>query len=402
MAGSGGKGEDRLAATGGRWSQPRSEPPPRFDDGDTDPQTLTATFWFDPGPSRHPSSATIKFAGHRVGVTGLPSPRDRFVQEETIEGVVPGSGPVSITARVRGVNPGEWAVTAEMVGPPRRARDRRSSRRPGQLSVQVLRPAAWSWRRWALSTSLAGPVKTRWAPLAVFERMPAVVPGSYTVLVTLGVVIGLMVQARLLALEHLDAGRALMASLVAVAVGLVGAKLWYLALDRQLWRESLTDGWCIQGFLAGSAVTAIAAMVVLHLPVGRVLDATSPGLFIGLAVGKLGCFLTGCCAGRPTGSRWGVWSSDRRVGARRFPAQLLESATALIVGVAALLLVLHFRPAVPGAWFIASFATYTLCRQFLLRLRAERRRSRIGGPITAAGSALILAADMMVTLLGSR
>lgn len=145
---------------------------------------------------------------------------------------------------------------------------------------------------------------------------------------------------------------------------------------------------------------SIPAMVVLHLPVGSVLDATSPGLFIGLAVGKLGCFLTGCCAGRPTGSRWGVWSSDRRVGVRRFPTQLLESATALIVGATALLLLLHSKPAVPGALFVASFATYTLCRQFLLRLRAERRRSRIGGPITAAGSALILAADMVLMWLG--
>lgn len=57
---------------------------------------------------------------------------------------------------------------------------------------------------------------------------------------------------------------------------------------------------------------------------------------------------------------------------------------------------LHYRPAVAGALFIGSFATYTLCRQFLLRLRAEHRRSHIGGPITAAGSALILAADMVV------
>jgi phosphatidylglycerol:prolipoprotein diacylglycerol transferase len=226
--------------------------------------------------------------------------------------------------------------------------------------------------------------------------MPAVVPGSYTVLVTLGIVIGLMVQARLLAREHVHVGRVLMVSLVAVAMGLVGAKLWYLALDRQSWRKSQTEGWCIQGFLVGAALTATAATVALNLPVGRVLDATAPGLFIGLAVGKLGCFFTGCCAGRPTGSRWGVWSSDRRIGARRLPAQLLESATSLIIGVAAMLLVLHSRPAVAGALFIASFATYTLCRQFLLRLRAEDRRSHIGGPITVAGSALILAAAMVV------
>lgn len=88
------------------------------------------------------------------------------------------------------------------------------------------------------------------------SKVSAVIPGSYTVLVTLGIVIGLMVQARLLALEHVDVGRVLMVSLVAVAMGLVGAKLWYLALDRQSWRKSLTEGWCVQGFLAGAALMA--------------------------------------------------------------------------------------------------------------------------------------------------
>lgn len=40
---------------------------------------------------------------------------DKFVQDETIEDVVSGSGPISLTARVRGINPGEWVVTAHVL-----------------------------------------------------------------------------------------------------------------------------------------------------------------------------------------------------------------------------------------------------------------------------------------------
>ncbi len=322
------------------------------------------------------------------------------MQEEVIDEVVPRGGPVSVTAHIHGLSPGEWVVTAELVPPASLARSRRSARGPGQHGSQVLRPAAWSWRRWALSTASSGPIKTRWAPLVGFDKVPAVIPGSYTALVTLGIVVALLVQARVLAIEHLAVADVVTVSLGSVVMGLVGAKLWYLALDWRRGRPPVSEGWCIQGFLAGAALTAAAAMVALHLPVGRVLDATAPGLFIGLAVGKLGCFFTGCCAGRPTGSRWGVWSSDRRIGARRLPAQLLESATSLIIGVAVLLLVLHYRPAVAGALFVASLATYTLCRQFLLRLRVERRRSNMGGPLAAAGAALILAAAIGAMLLG--
>jgi len=253
-----------------------------------------------------------------------------------------------------------------------------------------------------LSAGPPSPVKTRWAVLTAFDRMPAVVPGSYTGLVVLGIVIGLVVQSLLLGREHVQAGRVLTASLLAVASGLVGAKLWYLALHPHDWREAIRLGWCIQGFLLGVAAVTTVRLAILHLPIGAVLDATAPGLFLGLAVGRIGCFFTGCCAGRPSASRWAIWSSDARVGARRVPTQLLESLVAVLIAILGLFVILHDRMAVPGALFVASFATYTLCRQFLLPLRAERRKSSIGGALTAGLATLVLAADVVSVVAGVR
>jgi hypothetical protein len=68
-----------------------------------------------------------------------------------------------------------------------------------------------------------------------------------------------------------------------------------------------------------------------------------------------------------------VCFSDRRVGARRVTTQLLESAAGLLIGVAAALLVLSDVPGVSGLIFVAACAAYIVVRQFLLRLRAERR-----------------------------
>ncbi len=67
----------------------------------------------------------------------------------------------------------------------------------------------------------------------------------------------------------------------------------------------------------------------------------------GLTV-RLGCFFTGCCAGRPTLSRFGIRSSDRRVVARRIP-------TRRRCGV------------------LAALVVYVIVRQGLLRLRQETR-----------------------------
>ncbi len=90
---------------------------------------LTVTYWLDPGERGDPFSATIYFSGRRAEVTGKPRSGDTFSQEETVEGIVPGSGPVAITAEVRGVSSGEWAVTARPVA------------RPGSSPVRPYPPA---------------------------------------------------------------------------------------------------------------------------------------------------------------------------------------------------------------------------------------------------------------------
>ncbi len=80
-------------------------------------QILAVTYWFD--PALHPGSypVTVRFSGRRVDVKkGRMRSGDRFVRDETIEKVVPGSGPISLTAKVHGINAGEWVVTARVQG----------------------------------------------------------------------------------------------------------------------------------------------------------------------------------------------------------------------------------------------------------------------------------------------
>src|SRR5260370_7688499 len=80
-------------------------------------QILAVTYWFDPAPHPGPYAVTVRFSGRRIDVKGRLQPGDRFVQDETIEGAVPGSGPISLTTRVRGINPRQRVVTAPMLGP---------------------------------------------------------------------------------------------------------------------------------------------------------------------------------------------------------------------------------------------------------------------------------------------
>ncbi|MHB8508036.1 MAG: prolipoprotein diacylglyceryl transferase [Candidatus Dormibacteria bacterium] len=374
----------------------RKEPPAAEEEV---PQGLAASFWFDSGREGRPYSATVRFSGRRVGATGRLGKGDTFTQDEVIESVVPGTGPVSVTARIYDINAGEWTVTAEMM-PSARGPAAPRSLRLGPGGSQRLNPVDWSWRRWSISVGTPRPVKTRWAPLTNFEWMPAVVPGSWSALVLAGVLVGLALQVLLVRRVGVDALGVLEVSLVASIAGLGGAKAWYVALNLRSWPEALRIGLCIQGFIVAAILVGLGGALLLHLPVGPLLDATAPGLFFGVGIGRVGCFLTGCCAGRPSASRWAVWCSDRRVGARRIPTQLLESLAGLAIAVPSLWFLLSRRPAVSGAVFLAAVAAYTLARQGLLRLRGEGRRSALGSPLTAAAAVIVLTAAVSAAFLG--
>lgn len=317
-----------------------------------------------------PYSATIRLTGRRLGIHGQLKSGDSFVQEDKLEGILPGSGPVSFSSWVYGLQSGEWTVTADLIRPIEHATVPADCwRRPGP---ERLSRAKWSWRRRRLTDAQANAVATRWALLAPLARIPAVIPGSFTLMGTIAIVTAITIVAVLLAREGVSVASSLIVSFLALVSGLAGAKLWYAVLHPGPWRHSF-GGWSVDGFLVVAPVVAIGALLALNLPIGLFLDAAAPAIFLAVAIGRFGCFFTGCCAGRCTTSRWGVWSSDRRIGARRIPAQLLESVAGLLIGLAAALLVLEDVAGGSGLVFVASIVIYIIARQFLLRVRAERR-----------------------------
>jgi phosphatidylglycerol---prolipoprotein diacylglyceryl transferase len=334
---------------------------------------LLTTHWFDPGADGPAFDAAIRFSGRLSTLRGKGQPGTAFERTERIQRVVPGSGPVSVTTVVYDLQPGEWNVTAELERDPG-PRGRTAPRRP---SGQTLPRASWSWPRWRLASAPFQPLETRWAPLVRLSSVPAVIHGSWTALVGLGIVIGTLVQIALLAREDVAAGTVLLVTAIGVAAGIAGAKLWYIVLRPRDWRRSLGEGFSVDGSLVAAPLAAVVAALVLGLPLGAYLDAGAAGFFVGVAIGRLGCFFTGCCAGRMTASRWGIWSSDRRVGARRIPTQLLEAGVGLLIAVVLVAGVLANVPPIDGVIFVAGLAAYLPARQLLLRLRADPRRSSL-------------------------
>ncbi len=352
-------------------------------------ELLTPTYWLDPGESGEPFSATIRFSGRRTDVTGKPQPRDSFWQEETVDGIIPGSGPVAVTAEVRGINSGDWTVTARSVARTG-GRSYRSYPPPGHDPAGVYRVPPP--RRVEIPAEATATIHTS---TLLRSKVPGIVRFAYASLVGLGVLVGLGLEALLLNHGHYTLFRPMLFSVIAIVAGVIGGKAWYVAVHR----GRKFDGWCIQGFVAGAAVVvAAAALAGPGIPAGAYLAAAAPALLIGMSIGRPGCFWAGCCTGRPTAARWGVWSSDRRLGCRRAPAQLLEALSALISGGVVLIVVLVDGLARSGPVAVVGLAAYTLARQFILGLRAEDRVWPYGRRVTGAIAALALIAGIVLLI----
>lgn len=344
---------------------------------------LGVTYWFDSRDDHTgPYSVAVRFVGRRVGAEGSRDPRDRFERIERVDGLPCGNGRVAVNTSVVGVNAGQWHVTAVPV-------DADLPAPAGARSPRRIRPRL---PRRELTT------RTRLAPLV---HGPGVRQAAWPLLVLLGVAVALTTQALLLKRAGAEWRAGLVVSAVAVLVGYLTAKTWYLVLHRQHPRKFVSAGTCIQGFILGGFGTAAIALAATGIPVGTFLDATAPGLFFAIAIGRPGCFLGGCCAGRPTASRWGLWSSDRRVGVRRIPVQLMEAAMALALGFAVLALALAGPLPVPGALFVGGVATYTVGRQLLFPLRKEPRRTLAGRLVTLVASGLVAVAAVLVSAVAA-
>jgi len=102
--------------------------------------------------------------------------------------------------------------------------------------------------------------------------------------------------------------------------GLVGARLTYVLfhLDEFSghWLDTISPiqsdgtigiaGLVVLGSILGAFPAAVIFLRRRKIPFWKMIDILAPGLVIGMGIGRIGCFLNGCCFGLPTDLPWGV------------------------------------------------------------------------------------------------
>jgi phosphatidylglycerol---prolipoprotein diacylglyceryl transferase len=164
---------------------------------------------------------------------------------------------------------------------------------------------------------------------------------SFGVMVAVGALVGTWIFRNELRRSHLPES-AVDVAVAGLVGGVVGAKLLWVA--EHLGDEPLRGlilsraGMSWFGGFAGGFGAGIALLRARRLPVIRVLSAATPGLAVGHAIGRIGCFLVGDDYGRPSSLPWAVAFPDGYppTELRVHPTQIYEALA--LVPVAWLLL----------------------------------------------------------------
>lgn len=128
----------------------------------------------------------------------------------------------------------------------------------------------------------------------------------------------------------------------------------------------------------------------------RTADLAAPGIMLGLVCGRLGCFLNGCCYGKPTDSWIGVVFPQRQV--RVHPTQLYESAACFVI-FCILYYVVRPRRRAFGDVFAAMLILYGIARSVIELWRDDDRGVLFGWLSTSMIISIPLIAGGLLLLL---
>jgi phosphatidylglycerol:prolipoprotein diacylglycerol transferase len=136
---------------------------------------------------------------------------------------------------------------------------------------------------------------------------------SFGAMAVLGFIVAMLVARRMCRRVGLDPEVISSGALYSLVIGMVGARTFFVIHYVDQFRGDLAGVFAIwRGgleFLGGAIPGIIFMLVYLRLrklPVRRYFDLMAVALMLGLSFGRIGCFLNGCCFGRPAELPWAV------------------------------------------------------------------------------------------------
>ncbi|MEO0069543.1 MAG: prolipoprotein diacylglyceryl transferase [candidate division WOR-3 bacterium] len=195
----------------------------------------------------------------------------------------------------------------------------------------------------------------------------------------------------------------------------LGSRLFYVAFHWSEFKHNQIDiirfwgnppglsGLMFYGGFLGAFIAGLIFVWVNRLPLVRLLDAVAPAIVLGEGFTRIGCFLNGCCFGKPTNSFLGVLFPPNSPAGAQFPnqpihpTQLYSSLAGFVLFGLALLL--ERKKSKPGVLFAIILILYSLFRFGIDFVRYYENAANFWGNQVVALSLALLGVILLIIFL---
>ncbi|MFN0059213.1 MAG: prolipoprotein diacylglyceryl transferase [Planctomycetota bacterium] len=215
---------------------------------------------------------------------------------------------------------------------------------------------------------------------------------AFGLMVALGTLLGAFFLGREARRRGWDSARAIDIAIWSVMIGLAGARIFYYVqfYDRDFKDESFLAVFAVWNgglVLYGGVIAGVLSLFLLlrrsTFSITDYLDALAPSLAVGISLGRIGCFLNGCCWGKECAPN--AWFAVRfpetsaagadmahhlqRIDVPVHPTQIYESVACLVLAV--VLMLVQRKTSIPGLVASGFFILYGGLRYWIETLRGD-------------------------------
>lgn len=237
---------------------------------------------------------------------------------------------------------------------------------------------------------------------------------SYGTLLMMAFVAGILLARREAHRLDLHPDLALDLGTGCLVAGVIFARATFVALNwadfaghpvevLYIWRQG---GLTFHGGLLGGVLATLLLAHRRRVSAWALADMASPGLALGYAIARIGCFLNGCCYGGPTRLPWGVrfplFPDSPLTTDPSHPTQIYAALGSLLI--LTVLLLLRSRLSRPGQLFLVYLMLYSAMRSAIEVLRKGYTAWPLLGGLTQAqvASAVVFLAALALFVVRSR
>lgn len=218
------------------------------------------------------------------------------------------------------------------------------------------------------------PVIARLGPLTIY---------SYGLMVAVAFLLGIRVAGIEARRKHIKTDSVYDLAFYLIIGSLIGARVYYLIFfDPSVFVTNPVSilkvwegGLAIHGAILGGMLSGMLFSRLRRVSFWKMADLVAPSIILGQAIGRIGCFLNGCCFGVPTESALGVrfpkgsLASIAYAGLAVHPAQLYESA----LDITGFLVLWRMRQRMKfdGGVFLLYLMIYSCIRMVVSALRGD-------------------------------